>query len=353
MSPSALHYPWGQTRPETGESMNLRSGVHWIRMPLPFALDHINLWMLDDEIDGHPGWALVDAGVATEAIRDAWRTVWANRRPLGPLQRVLVTHMHPDHVGNAQWLIDQFSAPGHSARLWMSAADHLAAQLSSKETTGYGGEAAMAFFHAHGLQDAHALAQIRQRSGYYASMVPEVPRVYRRMMDGMTITVGARSWQCLAGYGHAPEHIALFDEQDHLLIAGDMLLPRISTNVSVIHLEPEGDPLGLYLDSIAQLMQLPQDTLVLPSHGLPFVGVHARVEQLHAHHRDRLDDVRRACKEGPQTAAGLLPLLFKRDLDLHQTTFAMGESIAHLNHLWHRGEIQRHQNAQGIWQFSA
>ncbi|HET8869045.1 MAG TPA: MBL fold metallo-hydrolase [Aquabacterium sp.] len=352
MNHSDLHYPFDQTVPATGDIMQISGGINWVRMPLPFALNHINLWMLDDEADGKPSLCVVDAGVAVEPIRLAWKAVWTKHSGNRSLSRMIVTHMHPDHVGNAQWLIQEFSALNAPARLWMSAADHLAAQLSCKETMGYGGESATRFFRAHGLKDEGSLTKIEQRSGYYASMVPDVPRVYRRMLEGMEIRIGQRTWRCLTGYGHSPEHISLFDAAHGVLISGDMLLPRISTNISVINLEPEADPLGLYLDSLDRLTALPPDTLVLPSHGHPFVGIQARVDQLKAHHQARLADVMQACKESPKSAAELLPVLFKRDLDLHQTTFAMGESIAHLNYLWHRGQLQRHQAVDGTWLFS-
>ena len=357
MSESALQFPWRLQKPAPGKTLSLRPGIHWVRMPLPFALDHINLWMLEDGDATHEaGWAIVDAGVATPAVQEAWQQVWrtaaSEAQASARLTRVIVTHMHPDHVGSAQWLIDTFSAPPSSARLWMSAGDHFAALLSCKETTGYGGQAATAFFRSHGLTDADSLRKIEQRSGYYASMVPQVPMPYRRLMHGMTVQTGQRHWRCITGYGHAPEHISLFDEADHTLISGDMILPKISTNVSVTSVEPEGDALGLYLDSIHALKDLPADTLVLPSHGLPFVGLHARIAQLEDHHRARLDNILQAMTKGPQTAASLLGVLFKRELDLHQTTFAMGESVAHLNHLWHRGEVIRHADDEGIWQFS-
>lgn len=352
MNHSDLHYPFEQTVPATGDIMQIGEGINWVRMPLPFALNHINLWMLDDDLNGDPALSIVDAGVAIDPIRQAWKKIWAEHSGHRPLVRMIVTHMHPDHVGNAHWLIQEFSPPKAPARLWMSAADHLAAQLSCKETMGYGGESATRFFRAHGLKDETSLAKIEQRSGYYASMVPEVPRVYRRMLDGMDIRIGNRTWRCLTGYGHSPEHISLFDAENGILISGDMLLPRISTNISVINLEPESDPLGLYLDSLDRLTALPPETLVLPSHGYPFVGIQARVEQLKAHHQARLADVMQACKEAPKSAAELLPVLFKRELDLHQTTFAMGESIAHLNYLWHRGQLHRHQSHDGTWRFS-
>lgn len=355
-STTTVSYPWGETLPAVGEQLTLRRGLHWVRMPMPFALNHINLWVLDDHADGSdseaPGWTVVDAGVATEAIRSAWQALFAGPLADRPLSRMLVTHMHPDHVGNAQWLIDQFSAPQQPARLWMSAADHFAAQLACQSTTGFGGERAAAFFMSHGLRQPDDVAKIRARSGYFSSLVPEVPYAYRRLMDGMTVRIGERDWQCMAGHGHSPEHIALFNERDGLLISGDMLLPKISTNVSVLDLEPEADALGLFLASLDRMRALPDDTLALPSHGLPFTGIHARIQQLHDHHAERLDEVLAACALKPSSAAEMLPVLFKRQLDLHQTTFAMGESVAHLNHLWHQGALKRVMDDEGVWRFS-
>jgi len=350
--PLALSYPLGDQRPAVGDTMTLRPGLHWVRMGLPFALDHINLWVLDDQFDGADSWTVIDSGVHIESIHQAWQTLWAGPLSGRPLSRMLVTHMHPDHVGNAQWLIERFSLPGAPARLWMSAGDYLAAQLSSRQTTGYGGERAARYFAAHGLRDEDNLARIRERGDYYASMVPEVPASYRRLMDGMVLRIGQRDWRCLAGFGHAPEHMALYCEADGVLISGDMLLPRISTNVSVTDTEPEADALGLFLDSLTRMEALPPDTLVLPSHGLPFVGLHDRIQALHQHHAARLDELLALCAQAPASAADALPVLFKRVLDLHQTTFAMGEAVAHLNYLWHRGQLKRALDAQGVWRFS-
>lgn len=346
-----LTYPWEKAQPATGELMTLAPGLHWVRMPMPFALNHINLWLLDDEHHGQAAWTAIDAGVATPEIREAWQALWQGPLATKPLARMLVTHMHPDHVGNAQWLITQFSAPDAPARLWMSAGDHFAAQLACQSTTGFGGSRAAEFFMSHGLIQPDNVDKIRARSGYFSSLVPEVPYAYRRLMEGMDVRIGDRTWRCIAGYGHSPEHIALFNERDGLLISGDMLLPTISTNVSVVDLEPEGDSLGLFLSSIARMSALPADTLALPSHGLPFKGIHVRIKQLQDHHEARLADVMAACASRPSSAADMLPVLFKRQLDLHQTTFAMGEAIAHLNYLWHRGQLRRHLDEQGVWRY--
>lgn len=351
-APQPLNHPWGDARPAVGAAMSLHHGLLWVRMPMPFALDHINLWVLDDQIEGKNGWTVVDAGVATDAIRQAWQALWQGPLSHQPLARMLVTHMHPDHVGNAQWLIDQYSAQGLPARLWMSASDHFAAQLACQATTGFGGDRAADFFMSHGLREPEDVAKIRERGGFYATLVPEVPHAYRRLMEGMQVCIGERHWRCLAGHGHSPEHISLYNERDGLLISGDMLLPRISTNVSVVDLEPEADALGLFLDSIARLRSLPADTLAMPSHGLPFTGIHTRIQQLVDHHAARLEEVMQACAMRPSSAAEILPVLFKRQLDLHQTTFAMGEAVAHLNHLWHQGALRRDNDELGVWRYA-
>lgn len=346
---SQLHYPFADTLPETGRTIEVAPGVRWLRMSLPFALDHINLWLLRDRDaeSGREGWAIVDCGITNDATRAAWEQVFANELDGLPVLRVIVTHMHPDHIGLAHWLTERWGA-----RLWISATDYNAARLASQSTTGFGGESAAAFMASHGLTDPEAVDKVRKRSNYYASMVPQVPPRFRRLMDGDELRIGDHDWRCHAGHGHAPEHISLHCRALRVLVSGDMVLPRISTNVSVIDLEPEGNPLPLYLASIERMRALPADTLVLPSHGKPFRGLHARIDQLIGHHDERFDAVLEACARAPQTAASLLPVLFRRTLDLHQTTFAMGESIAHLHALWQRGRLRRELGADGVYRFT-
>jgi glyoxylase-like metal-dependent hydrolase (beta-lactamase superfamily II) len=362
------HYPHADTLPEPGDSLEVAPGVRWLRMPLPFALNHINLWLLRDEltdVDGTTqGWTIVDCGIDNPATRGHWEQVFATQLGGLPVLRVIATHMHPDHVGLAHWLTGRWSRAaaatdaGFDCRLWMSATDYAVAVLGSRADNSMGGDAAADFAASHGLADAHAIAQIRERAGFFASMVPRMPNAYRRLMDGDLIAAGSAAsagrhpWRCLTGYGHAPEHIALYSEALGVLISGDMLLPRISTNISVSHHEPEADPLALFLASLDRLRTLPADTLVLPSHGKPFRGLHARVDQLFAHHAERLAEVMAACTHAPHSAADLLPVLFRRPLDVHQTTFALGEAIAHLNALWHEGRLVRRPDARGVWRFS-
>ncbi len=347
-----LHYPWGDTLPEPGRTLELRPGVRWVRMGLPFALNHINLWLLRDRLDGREGWTIVDCGIADDATRALWLQLFERELQGLPVLRLVVTHMHPDHIGLAHWLTERWSTPAHDCRLWISATDFSAARIASQSTTGFGGERAAAFMASHGLTDPGSLDKIRARGSYYPTMVPELPRAYRRLMQGTVLEIGGLGWRCHAGYGHAPEHISLHCPALGVLVSGDMVLPRISTNVSVIDLEPEADPLPLYLDSIDRMKALPGDTLVLPSHGKPFTGLQTRIGQLQQHHADRLAEVMQACAESPRSAADLLAVLFKRPLDLHQTTFAMGEAIAHLHALWHAGRLRRERDAAGVWRFS-
>ena len=352
-----LGYPFGDDLPALGSTLDVAPGVKWVRMRLPFALDHINLWLLRDRVEGPDGpvegWAIVDCGIGDDTTRAAWEQVFADHLGGLPVLRVIVTHMHPDHIGLADWLTTRWSVLGRDCPLWISATDWNAARIACRSTTGVGGDEAANHFARHGVTDSDALQKIRRRSNYYASMVPSVPQRYHRLLDGETLRVGDHGWRCHVGYGHAPEHIALHCAALGVLISGDMVLPRISTNVSVLDFEPEADPLRLYLESIERMRALPPDTLVLPAHGRPFTGLHTRVDQLRDHHAERFADVLTACAAAPKTATELLPVLFKRPLDLHQTTFALGEAIAHLHALWFDGRLVRQvDRASGVYRFA-
>ena len=199
-----LTYPYGDALPAQGGTLDVAPGIKWIRMALPFALDHINLWLLRDEIDGRPGWSVVDCCIARDESRAQWESIFASQLGGLPILRVIVTHMHPDHIGLAHWLCERWGAP-----LWISATDYHVARINTHSASGNGGEGAARFFAAHGLADPESLEQIRGRTHYYASLVPDLPRHFHRMMDGDVIRIGARAWTCISGFGHAPEHIAL------------------------------------------------------------------------------------------------------------------------------------------------
>jgi glyoxylase-like metal-dependent hydrolase (beta-lactamase superfamily II) len=338
---SSLEFPH-RDAPAPGAVRELAPGVLWLRMALPFALDHINLWLLADG----EGWTIVDTGLGDAPTRARWEAIFAGVIGVRPVRRVLVTHYHPDHAGNAGWLCARFGSP-----LWMTQAEFLTAHAVREGVAGYVPGATLGLFRANGLDDAH-FAQMATRGNIYRRQVPEFPDSYRRIMDGERIVIGARSWRVIAGYGHAPEHASLYCDELGLCISGDMLLPSISTNVSVWAIDPEGDPLGQFLHSIQRYRELPAGTLMLPSHGLPFRGAQKRVRQLEAHHEARLAELMEACTEAPRSAAEVLELLFRRKLDTHQMFFAMGEAIAHLHYLERMGSLRRAVGADGVTRFT-
>ena len=326
---SALRFRWLEA-PAAGQSREVAPGVIWLRMPLPFALDHINLWLLADG----DAWTQVDCGYGDAATRALWQQHFSETLKGRPIRHVIATHYHPDHLGNAAWLAARWDCA-----IAMPQAEYLTAHAISDERAGYGVAATSALFRAHGLA-AEQVAALEARGNAYRRGVPELPLSFAHLAAGDEIAVGPQRWRVIPGYGHSPEHASLYCADLGVLIAGDMLLPRISTNVSVWPVEPDSDPLGRFLASLDRLAELPSGTLVLPSHGLPFVGIAARVEQLRAHHAGRLAELEAAANR-PVSAAEIVPVLFRRELDLQQRFFAMGEAIAHLNHLWHRARIKR------------
>jgi glyoxylase-like metal-dependent hydrolase (beta-lactamase superfamily II) len=336
---SSLEYPWAQT-PPPGSTTQVAPGVRWLSMPLPFQLDHINLWLLEDgDAD-----TVVDTGIGNAETRALWQKILGNK-----VGRVILTHYHPDHAGNADWLCRR-----DGAQMWTTQGEYLTAHAVRSSGAGYTADAVLAVFRANGLDSERLKGMAVMRgNNRYAELVPEFPHVYRRIIEGDRIRIGGRDWVALIGHGHAPEHLSLFSQELNTVIAGDMLLSTISTNVSVWSIDPEGDPLRLFLDSIARYRGLPQDVLVLPSHGKPFRGAHTRVAELERHHRGKFDVLSAALRGRPQSAGDVLGVLFpKRKLDLHQTFFAMGEAIAHLHYLYYAGRATRVLGDDGIMRYA-
>jgi len=310
-------------------------------MPLPFALDHVNLWL----IEHGDGFALVDTGLGDDATRRLWVAHEATTLRERPITSIVVTHFHPDHLGNGAWLAKRFGAP-----LAMTAGEYAKSRAVHAQSAGHAIADIATFFRAHGVDESHLRAMAQRGNGYRAA-VPELPTHYRRLASNASVDLGGDQWQLIAGRGHSPEHAALHCAARRVLISGDMLLPRISTNVSVHADAPDADPLGRFLESLDALAALPDDTLVLPSHGLPFYGIAERVSQLHRHHEARLAEIVAATTAEGVDAAQIVPVLFRRELDVQQRFFAIGEAIAHLNHLVARRQLERRVDASGRIRF--
>ena len=331
--------------PAAGEAREIAPGVLWLRMPLPFALNHVNLWLIEER----DGYALVDCGYGDATTRAIWQRHFTTTLARAPIRRIVATHCHPDHLGNAAWLAAHFGCT-----VAMSQAEFLAAHAMIGQQASFGQADVRALFARHGM-DAEHLAALEARGNAYHRGVPEAPHAFTRLIGGDDLALGRWRWRVIAGYGHSPEHAALATAEGGLLISGDMLLPRISTNVAVWPGEPDADPVARFLASLRAFAALPADTLVLPSHGPPFRGIDARVTRLAEHHAQRLDELHRAlvAARAPRSAQDVIPVLFRRELDLQQRFFAMGEAIAHLNHLWHDGRATRHVANDGAIRYAA
>lgn len=333
-----LVYPFGDP-PVPGTTQEVARGVRWVRMPLPFALQWINLWLIED--DG--GWALVDTGVATEQTREHWRAIFAGDLGGAPITRVICTHMHPDHVGLAGWIARKFDA-----RLWMSRLEYITCRMLVADTGREAPEEGVRFYRAAGW-DEDALDSYRVRFGGFGKAVSRLPDGYRRLSDGEVLRIGQDDWQVVGGNGHSPEHACLLRLSDGVFISGDQLLPRISSNVSVFPTEPDGDPLSDWIASCAKLKAaVPEGALVLPAHNEPFIGAHARLQDLIDGHERALTRVHKRLSDSPKRAVDLFGCLFARQIGPEVLGMATGEAVAHLNCLISRGLAVRETGADGV-----
>jgi glyoxylase-like metal-dependent hydrolase (beta-lactamase superfamily II) len=325
--------------PAPGSALEIAPGVLWVRMPLPLALDHVNLWILRDE--ERKRYALLDTGMDTGPTRDAWSTLIAG--PLAGEQAVavIVSHLHPDHIGLAHWLCDRLEVP-----LRMTLAEYLGACLIQGRSPPADAATLGRFYAKHGASERE-LASFEGRARFYVRAVPHLPTSLRRIEAGGLLQLGP-VWQVGTGAGHSPEHAFFHCPETSVLISGDLLLPSISSNISVFTLEPEGDPLGDFLAALARFRNLSDETLILPSHGRPFRGARARVGELLSHHEERLARLLTALSGSFATASDMVPVLFERNLSDHELAFAFGEALAHLHRLWQAGFLERREDPARI-----
>lgn len=338
-----LSFPFEEA-PAIGELANVAPGVLWVRFPLPFRLDHVNIYLIEDG----DGWAVLDAGINDEVTRETWEALVSGPLRGRRLTRLIVTHFHPDHIGLAGWLAERFGIPFLTTQTSYLNCLTISLSPGALDTKPY-----RDFYLGHGLgQDLTDL--VSTQGQVYLRMVAPLPGTFLRVVGGDTLTIGGRNFSVIVGDGHAPEQLMLYCRESRLLFVADQVLAKITPNVSVWAVDPNGDPLGLFLRSLRALRaDIPNDTLVLPGHQLPFFGIHQRASQLIAHHETRCAALLEACRSAPRSAAELIPVVFPRVLDPHQTSFAFSEVLAHVNHMLAEGELEHAGSLSSIEYFEA
>jgi glyoxylase-like metal-dependent hydrolase (beta-lactamase superfamily II) len=332
-----IQYEHG-SRPGLGETMTMADDITWLRMPLPFSLNHINLWLLRDR----GGWVIVDTGVDTNKSRDVWREVFAGPMAGDPATHVIATHLHPDHVGCAEWLVHQFDVD-----LWMTRDEYMLCRVLISHTGREAPEEGIRFYKAAGFSE-DKLATYRANFGIFGKFVKGMPEAYKRMFDGEILSFAGHDWEVIVGRGHSPEHACLYDEKRNILISGDQILPTISPNVSVWPTEPQANPLRDWFASLDKLKsRMPEDVLVLPAHGKPFRGAHARLDELARGHTDRLDLLLDICVE-PLRAVDTFESLYSARIGDNNRIMATGEAIAHLHYLCDTGQMHAEPDRNGV-----
>lgn len=326
-----LEFPFADI-PQPGEIVPISDNILWTRIPLPFRLDHVNVYFIRDG----DKWVLVDTGINTTEARRTWDRLCAEALAGQRISRIIVTHHHPDHIGLAGWLCERFDA-----ELLTSQTAYMSSRVLSLAPQETGLRQYFDFYVSQGMSEESA-GLVAIQGSEYLRLVSELPPTFLRLLQADKIAIGDCEFRIITADGHAPEQILLYCEEEKVLFSADQVIERISPNVSVYANEPNGDPLGHFLRSLRLMRrELPDDVLVLSGHGRPFRGLHERCVDLELHHEERCQRIRDACLRGAHSVADLVPILFPRPLDPHQMSFAFTETLAHVNRLMRRSELRK------------
>ncbi|PUB15493.1 MBL fold metallo-hydrolase [Yoonia sediminilitoris] len=337
-----IKYPW-ETPPAAGDAIEVAPGVLWMRLPLPMALDHVNVYALDDG----DSWTVIDTGFASKRGRELWQTLLDGPLAGKPVSRVVVTHHHPDHVGLAGWFMAQGATLAMSQTSWL-----MSRMLTLDVQESYPPET-LTFYQRAGMSPDVFAKRQSDRPFNFSDCVDPLPLGYLRLVEGQTIAMGGRTWDIRMGNGHAPEHATFWSRDDNLVIGGDQLLPSISPNLGVYPTEPEADPVTGWIEACERFQPFADENqLVLGGHKLPFTGLPDRLRQMIENHHSALDRLLVFLSK-PKTAGDCFPALFKRQIGEGEYGLALVESVAHVNHLHQAGKVSRTLNTDGAWEYQS
>lgn len=322
-----ISYPWANA-PERGSWQTIADGVVWLRMPLPLALDHINLYLLRHD----DGWVIVDTGLATRQSHEVWERVFREVMEDAPVKAVIATHFHHDHAGCLGWLSTRFQCP-----VYMTKGEFNALFINPPEDGQICWESTR-YYQRCGIP-AEMLAKFAKAMAT-SVFKQDAPGSFQRLSEHQILRIGGRDWEVVIGSGHSPEHACLLCRQDNLMLSGDQVLPRITSSVGVFDVEPEANPLGDWMNSIRRLRRISDEVMVLPAHGLPFYGLHHRLTELADHHRAHFETILEQLEQ-PMTVYQLMLILFPRATSAFDVMMANGETLAHLNYLMAEERVVR------------
>lgn len=305
--------------------------IYQVRLPLPFALNHVNCYLLDDG----DGWTILDAGLNRPELIEMWQAAWHElgiRR--SDIRRIVVTHMHPDHFGLAGWLQQECDAPIFMSPIERDVAHFTWFADDTPERLTLFGE----YLRIGGVA-AEVAAVIARQQDYLRSMTRPLPAKIDTIAPGATVAMAGRTFLAIHAPGHADGQLLFYSAGDKLLLCGDHVLQKISPNIGFWS-SSHGDPLARYLASLAEVAAL-DVTLALPGHHRPLTDWRGRIAELLAHHDQRLEAMVQAAAPGA-TALEVSYAVFNYDrFSTHEVRFAVAETLAHLEYLANQGRLLR------------